>query len=61
MSSDMGDTGWLQRVKDLLADRWNESWVQPEMTHHDQAAPGCRRKREGSFADGGPMRKKQLI
>jgi hypothetical protein len=60
-SSDKRDTGWLQRVKDLLADRWNESWVQPETTHHDQAAPGCGRKREGSFADGGPMQKKKRI
>ena len=60
-SSGEGDAGWLQQVKHLLADQWNESWVQPEATHDDQAALGSQRKREGSFCDGAPMHKKKRV
>jgi hypothetical protein len=60
-SSGKDDAGWIQRVKHLLADRWNESWLQPEVTHDNQAAPGCQRKREGSFCDGAPLNKKKRV
>jgi len=60
-SSGEGHAGWLQQVKHLLMDLWNESWVQPEATHDDQAVPGSQRKREGSFCDGAAMHKKGRV
>jgi hypothetical protein len=60
-SSGEGDAGWLQPVKHLLKDNWNESWVQPEVAHDDQAVAGSQRKREGSFCDGAAMHKKKRV
>jgi len=60
-SSWEGDAGWLQQVKHLLMDLWNESWVQPEVTHDDQAVPVSQCKREGSFCDGAAMHKKGRV
>ena len=60
-SSREADAGWIRPVKHLLKDQWNESWVQTEVAHDDQAVPGSQRKREGSFCDGAAMHKKKRV
>ena len=60
-SSREADAGWIRPVKHLLKDQWNESWVQTEVAHDDQAVPGSQRKREWSFCDGAAMHKKKRV
>jgi len=60
-SSGEGDVKWLQQVKHLLMDLWNESWVQPEVTHDEKAVPESQRKREASFCNGRAIHKKKWV